>query len=218
MKPAASRKTRVVIRPLRTVAVLLSTLLFVATVCIWIRSYFVSDWVRIMSEHEGPEREVIEDGHPVTHHDSFEREWGMQASRGQIGVSLERRMNMSTDAQPGFNWQPTPPTAMNVSVLAAIAEVFFYRVGFGFVKMTERPEPGTWSITIGVLAPCWFLALVTGVLPAMWLTRWRRSAIAARRRNAGQCAACGYDLRASPERCPECGAAEAAVGAGRVPV
>jgi hypothetical protein len=44
--------------------------------------------------------------------------------------------------------------------------------------------------------PFWPLVLITAVP----LTRLRRM-----RRNGSMCASCGYDLRATPDRCPECG-------------
>jgi hypothetical protein len=55
-----------------------------------------------------------------------------------------------------------------------------------------------------VMAPMWVVALATAVLPLAWLaTRGRR--FLRRRHRQGHCARCGYDLRASPGRCPECG-------------
>jgi hypothetical protein len=51
-----------------------------------------------------------------------------------------------------------------------------------------------------VTVPLWILVLVSGT---PWASRriWKRLHY----RASGSCHACGYDLRATPDRCPECG-------------
>ena len=67
------------------------------------------------------------------------------------------------------------------------------------------------ATTTIVVVPHWVLALAALPLPLYAsLTAFRRR----RRATRGLCARCGYDLRATPDRCPECGAVPAAgVGA-----
>ena len=48
--------------------------------------------------------------------------------------------------------------------------------------------------------PHWSLAVVFAILPAIWVIQRMRAKPA-----TGKCRQCGYDLRASPHRCPECG-------------
>jgi hypothetical protein len=55
--------------------------------------------------------------------------------------------------------------------------------------------------------PFWAVFLLTGVLPMCWLVR---AVSSSELRKAGCCHVCGYDLRATPHRCPECGTPTAA--------
>jgi hypothetical protein len=55
------------------------------------------------------------------------------------------------------------------------------------------------------LLPCWFVALALAVPPCLWIVRRLVRRRRERRTGLGLCPACGYDLRATPGRCPECG-------------
>jgi hypothetical protein len=52
------------------------------------------------------------------------------------------------------------------------------------------------------VVPWWSLSAIGAVLPTIW--SWQRLRRFARSRE-GLCEICGYDLRATRERCPECG-------------
>jgi len=78
--------------------------------------------------------------------------------------------------------------------------------GAGIWMWWEKPpnprvvyvEPYHWiAIPYGLLALVFFLPTV------VWMAQRRGRN---QRRRSGLCAACGYDLRATPDRCPECGA------------
>jgi hypothetical protein len=74
----------------------------------------------------------------------------------------------------------------------------FYRKDYAIPTYSERNR----SIT----APAWCFAALFAVPPLLWLRALRRRLVARRRLRLGLCVHCGYDVRSSPERCPECGA------------
>ena len=86
-----------------------------------------------------------------------------------------------------------------------------YRAGGPFPDVLEI---GFFSVTVlGLKVSYDRCAAFAALLPVAWLVWLARRAFERRRplkrQASGLCPACGYDLRASPGRCPECGAASA---------
>jgi hypothetical protein len=79
-------------------------------------------------------------------------------------------------------------------------------------EMTAHPEKYGEQLwlsrhQIGAILPWWVMFLIGAVYPLVAAARSLRRRRRMRRIAANQCAACGYDLRASSGRCPECGEA-----------
>jgi hypothetical protein len=96
-----------------------------------------------------------------------------------------------------------------LAYLTQMARYGHGRWGFGVLHQAGLPVQGETEEVWAVMAPHWSLAALSGVLPALGLLRWVRRRRKVMREKAGRCPACGYDLRATPERCPECGAVPA---------
>lgn len=80
------------------------------------------------------------------------------------------------------------------------------RLGFGFAWRSADSRGLMMLWHREVFLPLWFIVASTAVLPAAALTRLVLRRRRTRHRLAtGVCLRCAYDLRASRERCPECG-------------
>ena len=116
----------------------------------------------------------------------------------QIQVNLRgvsRRLAGVCPLQPARRGRPTVEVLLERSVASLVA------------------SRNKLSVSSQTVLRTWCAVAVWAVLPVAWITSRVRS-VRAKRHSArtGTCPACGYDLRASPGRCPECGAVAAAAG------
>lgn len=75
-------------------------------------------------------------------------------------------------------------------------------VPYGAPRMTPAPKPLS-------IPPYGTLALLFSLPPLLWCVNF---VLKRRTIRTGCCIVCGYDLRATPERCPECGSVPAEAG------
>lgn len=78
-------------------------------------------------------------------------------------------------------------------IFGVFAFEHFDGINGNFVGATE------WNISYRMTIPYWLLVISTLVSGALCLM------LASRNLGAYECPNCGYDLRATPDRCPECG-------------
>jgi hypothetical protein len=207
-------------------AVALSALLSAASLAMWVRSSFVYD-AGPFSEHGSPVHFDSLNGEcAVTWHTRTDH-WprgtahvvGAESECRRIMVyrqDLQRDLAAWWENQGSPKWlhvatseQPAPRHPYQLPRLETVTLDSQTRGwgGIGFLEeilVFEYPgQPGPAYRFVTILFPYWAAVAVFMLLPSSRLLNWwgRRS-----RRKRPVCSACGYDIRATPDRCPECGA------------
>lgn len=96
-------------------------------------------------------------------------------------------------------WRPDDPRPPTLS--REWPGVGLYRSGYGGDDVLHGGKPFFGTATIVAIADWLPAAPLMAIVGVQLIARLRRG----RPARVGHCRACGYDLRASPDRCPECG-------------
>jgi hypothetical protein len=123
--------------------------------------------------------------------DSRIRETVIGGDRWTVAAEHSVLLVWRNPVDPASAFQPLPPPAARSGSPPATEFAGFVIDHLGYPFYSSRYE-----------VPLWAPVAATALLPLAWVV----SAVRRRRRvRAGACKTCGYDLRATPGRCPECG-------------
>jgi hypothetical protein len=194
-------------RRLFTIFSAVSLVLCVAMCVMWVRSYWVNDsfyssrwWPRGLTSNESA--------------------WWLLTGRGVVGIGHRVQQAVESPVQMAnfkplfihrdYSWKRERPATPLRSSQAS--EGIFRRHGFRY-----EDDPFVLSGVNGYYrecdAPLWAAAVLFAIIPAAQLLTARK-----RRRLIGEhCRKCGYDLRATTDRCPECGRAATTKGTMAAP-
>jgi hypothetical protein len=159
----------------------LSIVLCLTTLGLWLRSY----WVHDLFEHcdQGTRRHQLAE--------SYDGLLYLLVEQDEMGIFA------SFTSVAGFHYHSRVVRGREM--------------GFAWSFLGFDGSRGSWAdfpsceYQYYVVIPDWFILTIGAILPSV------RGTFALRRRRAwvpGHCRNCGYDLRATPERCPECGSVQ----------
>jgi predicted RNA-binding Zn-ribbon protein involved in translation (DUF1610 family) len=178
-----------------TVAAAVPFVLFIAAAGLWMRTYIAAD----AYGHVGQVQTARGGG--ISH-------WILQTTIGEVQLLVLGEL-----PPPQSSLRPTTKPLSNVVVrvsnVARILQGWRHQPPFrrrpelngwhGFEWKFSPPDP--YRSGMSLLLPCWALAAMFSVLPAVWAIRHLR-----RSRLPGLCATCGYNLTGNTSGvCPECG-------------
>jgi hypothetical protein len=183
-------RVRRLVRIIVNALTVLSLLLCAATCVLWVRSYSGTDYLS---------RSQLLSSNPA---EVTTRRHGVAWTHGEVRVSAGTSTYLPAgppDPAAYWGWGRLGPGHMGWDATPVASD--WDRIGF------HRYQTG-WSASFaddqegGVAVPAWLPVLALALPSLAWgVRRVRRR----RRLDTGLCPACGYDLRATPDRCPECG-------------
>ncbi|MCY2952121.1 MAG: hypothetical protein NTU53_09105 [Planctomycetota bacterium] len=176
-------------RRLFTIFAAISLLLCICLLALWLRSYRHLDDYKIWQIENDRLCELLS------------LRGGIQLARVEC-VSQWLADDM-LHANQGWHTFPTSPDDDWQLFAGAGTADFRNYLGFRFAsgRIGALAAVRFWSIRI----PFWPLALLSAVLPTWWLCSMVRAWTRTRRLRLALCPTCAYDLRATPNQCPECG-------------
>ncbi|HYE21616.1 MAG TPA: hypothetical protein VEA69_24435 [Tepidisphaeraceae bacterium] len=174
-------------RFLSNLLTLLSTVLLIATVALWVRTPYATDY----AEFVGLDSYVTGSTMPGRVQGKVLIDYGLVNFFGDRPGRPSYKFDHSVIPSP-TDWRTLTSSNFDTE----------RRWGpFWLATYSARGMDGRTIRGVYVSTPLWFPAAVFAVLPTWWVIRRRRRKAAAEH----ACPGCGYDLRATPDRCPECG-------------
>ena len=181
-------------RYITTTLIVLCTLLFMGVTVIWIRSYWITDAWAYQRLHVGHQQQVL----------IGYRSWSCRGTLGVSRVAYGHRGDASEveawqHAYRYIHWQGTDYWHPG---WVAPHSLFQSLTCFRIHSVVDNTIPEESARIVLVTLPLWVITALCAAPIGVSSLRTLRNR---RRLVKGLCLACGYDLRATPDHCPECG-------------
>ena len=216
------------IRRLFTAASALSFVLFIGTAMLWVRSYWRADGVTLITASyvasaiggSTAEDPACSYSARITHVD-FDSDSGsifFYVRRSTPDARIPDRETLDhwktfypigtrlrrDSSAPTHDDYPFPYGRFTANEKTDFDKVGFFLGSYTLSYINSDESTPEFRVRV-VRLPAWLLLALFGIAPVARVHRRLRDVLRAIRHRPGRCVSCGYDLRASKDRCPECG-------------